>query len=216
MPSKETWEQILAAGIEFRPDDYLHINFDRVYEAGVEHNCFSLWEIEALYGNAVLCLAHDYIATAPDVQHVPEERRRASRQWLEEFWDKDVPPFDYYLRLAELHQLKIVNLMEYHICVLVKSSQRTVSYPPSGKQLSLLIEEIPGSKLEDYPFEARATGTFKRVVGLPDPEPNTVYIVPESIAAAVPYRTDLMCPGNPILDAEGQTIALDYLKRVTK
>jgi hypothetical protein len=214
MPSKkEVWGQILAAGIEFQATDYLVINFDKFYQACNELNGSSLWRIDALYDFALLCLAHDYVATATDIS---EEQRTASREWLAEFWEKDVPPFDYYLRLSELHEMKVVNLMEYTIGVLAKSSQRTVYYEPSGKQLSLLIEEIPGAKLEDYPFEARAAGTFKRVIGLPEPAPNTVYIVPESIAAVVPHRNDLVCPGNPILDADQQAIALDYLKRISR
>lgn len=52
---------------------------------------------------------------------------------------------------------------------------------------------------------------FGNVVDLPDPQPDTIFIVARLVAAAAPDRKDLMIPGPMIRDDQGRVIGADGL-----
>lgn len=57
-------------------------------------------------------------------------------------------------------------------------------------------------------------GSVKGIVGLPDPQPDIVFIVAKAVADAAPrHRGDLMSPGRLLRDAEGKVVGCDGLTR---
>lgn len=57
-------------------------------------------------------------------------------------------------------------------------------------------------------------GPVREIVGLPDPQPDMVFVVAKAVADAAPrHRGDLMSPGRLIRDAEGKVIGCDGLTR---
>ena len=48
--------------------------------------------------------------------------------------------------------------------------------------------------------------TYGEVMGLPDPKPNTVYVVSGMVNSATPERTDVVSPGEQLRDEEGRPI----------
>lgn len=57
-------------------------------------------------------------------------------------------------------------------------------------------------------------GPVKEIIGLPDPQPDIVFIVAKAVADAAPaHRGDLMSPGRLIRDEDGKVIGCDGLTR---
>lgn len=57
-------------------------------------------------------------------------------------------------------------------------------------------------------------GPVREIVGLPDPQPDIVFIVAKAVADAAPgSRGDLMSPGRLIRDADGKVVGCDGLTR---
>ena len=51
------------------------------------------------------------------------------------------------------------------------------------------------------------------VTGLPEPEPDTVYVVSQLVVGALPDRTDLAFPAGLVRDARGDIIGFRFLAR---
>lgn len=57
-------------------------------------------------------------------------------------------------------------------------------------------------------------GPVREIVGLPDPQPDMVFVVAKAVADPAPRgRGDLMSPGRLIRDADGKVIGCDGLTR---
>lgn len=56
--------------------------------------------------------------------------------------------------------------------------------------------------------------SFGKVNGLPEPQPDTAYIVSRIIAEACPERDDLYITGNPIRDEAGRIIGCSCLCKI--
>ena len=57
-------------------------------------------------------------------------------------------------------------------------------------------------------------GPVREIVGLPDPQPDIVFIVAKAVADAAPRaRGDLMSPGRLIRDEDGTVVGCDGLTR---
>lgn len=57
-------------------------------------------------------------------------------------------------------------------------------------------------------------GPVKGIVGLPEPQPDIVFIVAKAVADAAPaHRGDLMSPGRLLRDADGKVTGCDGLTR---
>ena len=57
-------------------------------------------------------------------------------------------------------------------------------------------------------------GPVREIVGLPDPQPDIVFVVAKAVADAAPaHRGDLMSPGGLIRDEDGRVIGCDGLTR---
>ncbi|MFB6367662.1 hypothetical protein ACFCP7_27240 [Paenibacillus elgii] len=55
---------------------------------------------------------------------------------------------------------------------------------------------------------------FGNVEGLPDPQPETVYIVSALTAQAVPHRDDVFIPDDAVRDEQGRVIGCRALGRI--
>ena len=53
--------------------------------------------------------------------------------------------------------------------------------------------------------------TFGAVTGLPEPVEGTMYVVSALVRGALPNRTDLVSPGDPVRDEAGQVIGAKSL-----
>jgi len=53
--------------------------------------------------------------------------------------------------------------------------------------------------------------TFGEVTGLPAPEEGTMYVVSALVRGALPGRTDLASPGDPVRDEAGQVVGCKSL-----
>lgn len=57
-------------------------------------------------------------------------------------------------------------------------------------------------------------GPVKEIIGLPEPQPDMVFVVAKAVSDAAPAgRGDLMSPGRLIRDADGKVIGCDGLTR---
>lgn len=60
-----------------------------------------------------------------------------------------------------------------------------------------------------------ATVCYGPVVGMPEPRPNTIFVVSRVTAAAVPSRTDLYFPYREVRDDKGTIVGCEGLGRFT-
>ena len=106
--------------------------------------------------------------------------------------------------------MKVVNLTPHAVNVLSADGTTMLEYPPSGDIAR--VAEIPAHDLTGYPFAAKARSEYGQVANMPYPAPGTVYIVSGMVAAAVPNRPDVFCPGEAIRDEAGRIVGVKYLK----
>lgn len=108
--------------------------------------------------------------------------------------------------------MKVINLTPHAVNVLSADGTTMLEYPPSGDIAR--VAEIPGDMIfaGAFPFAARRGSQYGDVTGLPRRVKGTIYIVSGMVAAAVPNRLDVFCPGEAIRDDAGRTIGVKYLK----
>lgn len=96
----------------------------------------------------------------------------------------------------------IVNLTPHEITV------DDVSFPPAATPAR--CEEITSSAgyFDSLPL---VTKRYGQVVNLPDPYPNTMYIVSMMVRQACPGRPDLASPGDLIRDENGRILGAKNL-----
>lgn len=101
--------------------------------------------------------------------------------------------------------MKLVNLTPHEINI-YDGEKLLVTVPVSG-QVARCAEERAGlGKLADTGISV-SRATYGEVEGLPQPEPDTVYIVSALVLAAVgAERADVFAPGQAVRDAEGRVV----------
>lgn len=105
----------------------------------------------------------------------------------------------------------LVNLTPYVITVCKTDGTIIRSIPASGRLARVACDTVQYSQLEDIPLTVSVYG---EVVGLPDPEENTVYIVSSLVASRVPEREDVFIPSGSVRDSEGRIIRCTSLGHV--
>lgn len=95
--------------------------------------------------------------------------------------------------------MKIVNLTPHPIRI-VNSEVREI--PSSGvvriSEVTIQVGDVDGIPL--------VRKTYGQAEGLPEPQPDTLYIVSTMVRAAHPERTDLASPGDLVRDEQGNVI----------
>ena len=103
---------------------------------------------------------------------------------------------------------KLVNLTPHDI--VVKTDTGTLTIPPSG---TVARVEVAHKRKITLDVEGHATpfyaASFGDVVGLPDSEEGTFFIVSAMVKAAKPTMTDLVSPGPLIRDDSGKVVGCD-------
>lgn len=118
--------------------------------------------------------------------------------------------------------MNLVNLTP-HAIVLKFQEGESVSIPPSGKVAR--VASTPGilDTVEGIPVPVASPATYGEIVGLPDPEPHTLYIVSALVGGAMRNSNHswlplVLCPGtgpneDPVRDAGGKILAVTRLVR---
>lgn len=108
---------------------------------------------------------------------------------------------------------KIVNLTPHSINLLVDDKEIVI--PPSGTIARAATErrQIDTIKIDGVDIPVNKT-VFGDVVGLPDPKPDTIFIVSMLVANAVPHRDDVFIVDDTVRDDEGRIIGAKALAHV--
>ena len=99
--------------------------------------------------------------------------------------------------------MNIVNCTPHPIDVeLVNGEMRTI--PPSGILVRTQAVRTLARVIDDVPFY---TTTYENVTGLPDPEPDTIYVVSGlTLTALAGSRPDVVAPADLLRDNTGAVI----------
>ena len=108
--------------------------------------------------------------------------------------------------------MNIVNLTPHDIVVRVDGQD--ITYPASGQQARLSTDSVQVGTLLGVPVDRDTKGT---VTGLPDPKPDTVYLVSGQILDNLAGRQDVFAPGTgpkdgAIRNEKGHITAVTRLK----
>ena len=104
--------------------------------------------------------------------------------------------------------MKIVNLTPHDIVVIAEDGSEIRRYPASGQVARAKTETVVVGEIDGVPVARQAFGD---VQGLPDPQPDTLYIVSMVVGQALGgSRTDVLgpdtSPAGAVRDAEGRII----------
>ena len=101
--------------------------------------------------------------------------------------------------------MKFVNLTPHDITVIMGDQADRKTFAKSGdiarvSQETTVVRTVDGINI--------STATFGPVVGLPEPSPDTLFIVSAMVKSAKQpfFRTDLVSPGDLVRDAAGVVI----------
>lgn len=96
------------------------------------------------------------------------------------------------------HEIKLVNLTSHVVKLISNENRDSVSLPPTGAMARVSIKR---KKIDVFVFNDAQIPIYEsrwgNVKGLPDPKPNTYYIVSSIVADACKDRQDLLVPDNP-------------------
>lgn len=108
--------------------------------------------------------------------------------------------------------MEIINLTPHALNIVV--GDHTVTIPPSGVVARVDVTRTVAETLTVDGVEVPVNATtYGAVVGLPDPEPDTMYVVSALVAQAA-KRPDVLVPDDLVRDEEGRVIGARALARV--
>lgn len=103
--------------------------------------------------------------------------------------------------------MNIINLTPHAVNVVDHDGNPLVDFPASGTVARVSVSTTEAAPLVvngiSIPTCTRTNGA---IVGLPDPAPDTMYIVSSVVRAACPDRTDLLVPDNFVRRPDGTII----------
>jgi hypothetical protein len=100
--------------------------------------------------------------------------------------------------------MRVVNLTPHELTFHVDG--QLVALPPSGEVARCsTTEEVVGHVEVDGVMVPVVSTKFGEVIGLPEPKPDTVYVVSALVASAV-RRRDVLSPGSLVRDKEGRVV----------
>lgn len=103
-----------------------------------------------------------------------------------------------------------------HALVLRGQDGQEVTVPPSGIVVRVApIESLVGEIAMDGVAVPLIETMFGQIVGLPEPQEGTMYVVSSIVRAALPAgsRPDVLVPARLVRDAQGRVIAAAALSR---
>lgn len=104
--------------------------------------------------------------------------------------------------------MNIINLTPHdiHICDADGIVTRTITR--SGSQARCAVSTVVAGSADGIPL---VCAEFGDVSGLPETQPNTLYLVSLFVRQASPNRTDIASPGEMVRNTEGQIIGCKNL-----
>ena len=107
--------------------------------------------------------------------------------------------------------MEIINLTPHDVNFVTENGDELVTINPSGSLARVSATTVTTGSLNGIPVTKTVYG---EVEGLPDPTPDTVYIVSSLVASRVPERDDVFIPNESIRDDKGRIIGCRSLGRV--
>lgn len=107
--------------------------------------------------------------------------------------------------------MRLINLTPHDITI-VQEGKPSITIPASG-QVARVAETIKPVGLIDTP-EGEVVlrhHYYGEIEGLPEPQPDTMFIVSLLVAQAAPYRTDVVSPSGLVRDTQGCPIGCEGL-----
>lgn len=105
----------------------------------------------------------------------------------------------------------IVNLTPHTVTIVGEDGATVATIAPSGLVARVATKsEMVGKTESGIPLFATRYG---QVTGLPEPEPDTIYVVSGMLLNAVPHRTDVWQPGELLRDESGRVVGCVGLSR---
>ena len=90
-----------------------------------------------------------------------------------------------------------------------------VTIPPSGQVARCAVDRVQVGTVTIDGISVPVNQTrFGEVSGLPDPQPNTIYVVSVIVAQAVPDRWDVFIPDDAVRDDQGRVIGARALTHI--
>ncbi len=100
--------------------------------------------------------------------------------------------------------MQLVNLTPHVVRIFGQDGETLLAEIfPSGEVARCSVTSTEVGRVGDVPLFA---AVFGQVDGLPEPRPETIFIVSMLVRSALPNRVDLASPGELIRDASGQPI----------
>ncbi len=108
---------------------------------------------------------------------------------------------------------KFVNLTPHEVRIFDDDGNEILCIPPSGQVARIITEQEVVGYLNGIPV---VRTTFRDVLNLPEPQPNTVFIVSSLVAQAV-KRDDVVAPDtgpeSAVRDANGNIVGVKRFQR---
>lgn len=102
-------------------------------------------------------------------------------------------------------KMKIVNLTPHELNFITEAGNTTI--PPSMIVARVVVErETPWTVTIDGVDVPLYRTRYGKITGLPDPQPDTLYVVSSLVAAAARDRNDLVVPDNLVRDEQGRVV----------
>lgn len=109
---------------------------------------------------------------------------------------------------------KMVNLTPHNIVIMREDGKEKMTIPPSGRIVRIKADQKIIGEVNGIPI---VKTTFRDIEGLPEPEPNTVFIVSSLVAQAIKSREDIVAPDTTpqgvVRNEKGQIIGVKRFQR---
>ena len=112
--------------------------------------------------------------------------------------------------------MQIVNLTPHTINIMPAGpTGPVVTIPPSGQVARCTVDRVQADTItvEGVTIPVNRT-QFGEVTGLPEPQPNTIYIVSAIVAQALPDRSDVFVVDDTVRDEQGRIVGARALAHV--
>lgn len=112
--------------------------------------------------------------------------------------------------------IRYINLTPHALYVRALNGEYLTILPDAEGPARVIYDRLPPEQVRIGGSEVAVAvaGPVREIAGLPDPQPDIVFIVAKAVADAAPAsRGDLMSPGKLIRDEDGTVIGCDGLTR---
>lgn len=105
------------------------------------------------------------------------------------------------------NNVNLINLTPHTVNIVTSTGEPVVTLPSEGLVRCSQID-VPTGTVAGITITST---TYGEVEGLPEPAPNTYYIVSRLVLTACPDRTDLLVPNQVVRNEHGQIVGCQSL-----